>query len=572
MLPTPWLPLAFAAAAIPPAVLLGLLWPQRDEPGVAAYAAMLVGMICYDLAYVVTLMVVDAGLHERLYPAATTIKLATSIPWLVFTLEYTGRAKYVTRRLVATLGAIPLLAVTLILSPFRVGLLLRNYSIDQQAGLVFSNFENGPVWLVFAAVGFCLIAAGLVMLLEFVLTQRRQYSHQAAILVVAGLLPGLSTLVHLARLGPLPILDLTPLAFAAAAAIVGIGVVRYDVFGFTPATHRAGQAAAIDDFADAVLIVDEDRQVVDLNERASALFHRHEVAFGRTSLSTLFETAVDVEAPEGTIDLETERGRREFDLTTSPVEGPRGDAIGYTVVLHDVTEEKQRRQRFEVLNRILRHNLRNAMNAVMGYATRLEDHTDVEADWMLDRVQRQTAQVVELSERASAIDRVTAPETARKTFAVGEVLDAVGDRLVADHPDLEVTVHVPGTLRMTSNRVVVEEVVRYAASTLVGYNGTEAPRLVFTATPADGIRPWVRLSITSNGAPVPAEERAVIERGEETPLDHSHDLDLWLVAWGVETLGGELSFVEMEDRPGVSVRIPDYDERGHESDSPESSA
>lgn len=61
MLPTPWLPVADAAGAIPPAVLVGRSWPHRDEPVAAPSAAMLTAMIWFDLASVGTLVVRDAA-------------------------------------------------------------------------------------------------------------------------------------------------------------------------------------------------------------------------------------------------------------------------------------------------------------------------------------------------------------------------------------------------------------------------------------------------------------------------------------------------------------------------------
>ncbi|MFB6309739.1 MAG: sensor histidine kinase, partial [Salinirussus sp.] len=57
------------------------------------------------------------------------------------------------------------------------------------------------------------------------------------------------------------------------------------------------------------------------------------------------------------------------------------------------------------------------------------------------------------------------------------------------------------------------------------------------------------------GEPVPPEEQAVIEAGEETALSHCRDLDLWLAAWSAETLGGEVEFGTAPSR--IEVRVPD---------------
>lgn len=557
MAPLPWLAAAVAAAALPVAVLLGLVWRRRDEPGARPYAAMLAVIVAFDLLYAVTLVVGDPAIHSVVYPAAAMVKLLVTVPWVLFALEYTGRGRYATRRTAAGLLVLPALAVPILLTPAREGLLVRNYAIHREAGVVLSSFENGPVWMALAGFGFVLLGVGLAMLLEFVLWDRRRYALQTALLAVAGLLPALTTAGHVLGVGPVPELDLTPLAYAAVSPLVGYGLVRYDLFEFPPATRRAGHAAAIDDIGDAVLIVDEDRRIVELNERAGELLAHHDGPLVKSPLDEVFGEAVRFDGSDGTITVETVRGHRAFDVTTSPLAGPRGERIGYTLVLHDITDEKQRRQRFEVLNRVLRHDLRNSMNAIMGFTRRLETHTDEDAEWMLERLRRQTTQLVDLGEKASAIDRVTSPSRSRSTVAVADAAEAVAGRLDGDHDEVTVSVHVPDGLRITSDPVLVEEAIRYAGTSLVSHNGASPPRLVIAATPTDGRRPWINLTVTTNGDPVPPPEQAVIERGEETPLDHSHDLDLWLVAWAVETLGGELTFIADGDRPGLSMRLPD---------------
>lgn len=72
------------------------------------------------------------------------------------------------------------------------------------------------------------------------------------------------------------------------------------------------------------------------------------------------------------------------------------------------------------------------------------------------------------------------------------------------------------------------------------------------SAPSDG---WVTIRIESNGAPVPATEQAVIEAGRETALSHCRDLDLWLVVWSIETLGGEVEFGTSHGR--IEYRLPD---------------
>ena len=46
------------------------------------------------------------------------------------------------------------------------------------------------------------------------------------------------------------------------------------------------------------------------------------------------------------------------------------------IVAHNVTNLRDHKRRLSVLNRVLRHNLRNWMNVILGYAGELADHSD----------------------------------------------------------------------------------------------------------------------------------------------------------------------------------------------------
>ncbi len=549
---------AMLLGAVANAILFVFVWPERQRPGARAFATLLVLEVSWCLLTVLSLLVADQTWGKLLSIANWGVSAIVPVGWLAFALAYTGRGHLLTRRTLGVLLVVPVTTVPMLLTNGSHGLGWSGFVVVEQGGLHPVSFTFEPWLLVVSAYAFVLVAGGIVLLLEFVVAGDDLYSTQSLALVVAGVLPAVTSAKQLLGIGPLPLVDLTPLAFAVTGPLLAYTLFRYDLFRHAPAIRQVGRRAVLDDFGDGVVILDEDERVLDLNAAAQRLLDTGDRIVDRP-LSDLFGTdEVDLDDPSGTVRIETNRGRREFDLAVSDVSDRADRHIGYTVVLHDVTDEKQRQQRLEVLNRILRHNLRNTMTAVMGYARRLEDHADEEGQRMTERIQSQSTRLVDLSEKAREIDRVTDPSRAQERFEIEDVFDCVTERVTDDH-GVTVTTSVPGSLTMTSDRVIVEEMLRYAAEVLLAYDDSDAPRLVFSATPTDASRPWLELTVTSDGDPVPGEEREVIERGEETPLEHSRDLELWLVSWGVETLGGDLSFIEDEDRPGLSLSVPDFE-------------
>jgi hypothetical protein len=99
-------------------------------------------------------------------------------------------------------------------------------------------------------------------------------------------------------------------------------------------------------------------------------------------------------------------GVREFRVSRVPVDDPEE-----FVVLVDVTEQRRRERRLSVLNRVLRHDLRTAVNVIDGQTTALADRLG-ESTPELDAVDRQTQGLLGLSERARQLESLVAGETA----------------------------------------------------------------------------------------------------------------------------------------------------------------
>lgn len=64
------------------------------------------------------------------------------------------------------------------------------------------------------------------------------------------------------------------------------------------------------------------------------------------------------------------------------------------------------------------------------------------------------------------------------------------------------------------------------------------------------------LTVVDNGNGIPPSERTVLEKETEEPLDHGSGLGLWVVAWAVRSLDGEISFDTSSDGTEVRIRLP----------------
>jgi PAS domain S-box-containing protein len=273
----------------------------------------------------------------------------------------------------------------------------------------------------------------------------------------------------------------------------------------------------------------------------------------RDSPSGLDSRAMEDEVSSIAVQRETDNGRRDFLLRGIPYEQD-GDTRGFAVYT-DITDQKEHERYLQVLNRVLRHNLRNDMNVVLALANRLAHH--VEDDDLAEhaRTLHDTAQsVATLSEKAKELERVLG----RRGSDPGRVDIAAHLRDIAAeqqeaYPGAHLSVEIPHELRVVGDdyiRRACEELVENA----IEHNDSESPRLAIESGDVHEGADWVELRFHDNGSGIPDDEWRIISgEAEITQITHGTGLGLWLTRWIVESYGGEIYRELPEDGDGTVV-------------------
>jgi len=226
--------------------------------------------------------------------------------------------------------------------------------------------------------------------------------------------------------------------------------------------------------------------------------------------------------------------------------------------VQDVTEYRARERRLRLLSRIIRHNLRNKTNVIMGYADRVrqavEDETiEQEIETVLDI----TTEVGGLSDSVKQIEEIAEPDATERSQTD---LRAVARSLVADaretHPNASFSVIAPESVWVIADkgiRYAIEHAVRNA----VEHNDRETPSVTVSVESGDRDGHGV-VRVADDRPPIPDTEVEVLKQDVETSSTyHGTGVGLWVILWCVESLGGELVFEENTPRGNVvSISLP----------------
>ena len=238
------------------------------------------------------------------------------------------------------------------------------------------------------------------------------------------------------------------------------------------------------------------------------------------------------------------------ELTIAPVMDPESRAVTHYVgIQNDVTARKRRDRLIEVLDRVLRHNLRNDMNVVIGFAETIADRTDGAVAEMATRMKATALDLISLTDTVRGFERGVVDGTELKQYDVRSVVeDVVGD-LRGDYPDIEFDIEAddsPTVMATGQLELALSELGDNAAR-----HGESTVRFEVTTTD-DG---RIAVHVHDSGPGLPTTERRVLEAGRETPLEHGSGLGLWMVNWIVTNLGGTVT-TSVEEGTTVSILLP----------------
>jgi signal transduction histidine kinase len=471
--------------------------------------------------------------------------LVAFVPWNVFAFRYAGRGNLLTRPRVLTVGVLVAVLLVVYVS-VAAGVLQPSQESYSSVLLAASTLLLGLVAVTFVSSGLVLTAAyrhGTVPVASGV----------AVVFPVAILVVGIQV-VSLS--GALTRELLASLHLLAAAAALPVAVARYDVLTTRPGTPRLGERTVIEDLNEAVLVLDTEGSIVRSNRQAERLFGAD---LDGQDIDGVVGTDVGTLRDVSTMECWTDQGYKRLDPRVSTVRTGHDRTVGETVTLIDVTGPEMLRQRVQVLNRIFRHNIRNDLDVIRAHAEFALRHGNetpepTEADESVEQILDVTDQVIQLSDDARRIERLTRNASADQSVVnVSRLVTEVVETVTRDRPDVSTTVQVPA-VELSINRELFRFALRNLVDNAVEHNDSPSPSVEVRGTERES---GVRILVSDNGPGIPDAEWQVIEAGRERVHDHATSLGLWATKWTVQKMGGELSRRDTENGATVVIDLPE---------------
>jgi PAS domain S-box-containing protein len=214
------------------------------------------------------------------------------------------------------------------------------------------------------------------------------------------------------------------------------------------------------------------------------------------------------------------------------------DAARAAGVFTDLTDRRRHARSLTILDRVLRHDLRNDVNVILGDVERVAAHLDGDARQRVQRIRDRLDGILDdadtARELAHLLDRQgrASVEVVRLDHVLADLLTQVDARF--PEAVFEVPEHLSRTEVVASDAVyrVVGEVLENA----VEHNDADVPRVRVTLATADH---EAVLTVADNGPGIPERRRDVVFGREELDqMHHGDGFSLFFVDQAMKAYGG----------------------------------
>jgi K+-sensing histidine kinase KdpD len=222
----------------------------------------------------------------------------------------------------------------------------------------------------------------------------------------------------------------------------------------------------------------------------------------------------------------------------------------------DPTKEQLQNQYYEVLNRVLRHDLRNRLNVIRLVADSLADGTVEDTTVAGVKIRTIVDDLLQTTDKARALEQLAIDtEVEPTTFQIDSLLESIVGTYT-DNTNATFTINYPDDTipELTTDKKLLWNAINELIENAVIYTDAIEPSVTVTVERSDESRYDWEIHVADNGPGIPEDVLVPVLDQTETKLFHGSGIGLWIAQWCLTRIEGDTVFDESES-DGTRVRI-----------------
>lgn len=232
------------------------------------------------------------------------------------------------------------------------------------------------------------------------------------------------------------------------------------------------------------------------------------------------------------------------ELEIVPIEDESGTVTHFLGLQKDVTQRREREEQLAVLTRVFRHNVRNRLNVIEGYAQAADPA-------VRDRIVAASQDLLDIGDRLREFRRLSLQETdTLEETALCPTLERVVSGVREGYPEATLPLVCPDERRVRSHPLLFSSLQEVIESGLADDPGA---RIGIEVRPENGT---VCVIVADHDGTIPTGNLAALESGAEDPLEHPRGIELWLLRWVTFHTEGDFAVDPDAEPPQIRLRLP----------------
>ncbi|QLC34369.1 PAS domain-containing sensor histidine kinase [Halarchaeum sp. CBA1220] len=229
-----------------------------------------------------------------------------------------------------------------------------------------------------------------------------------------------------------------------------------------------------------------------------------------------------------------------------------GDVVRIAGFTKDVSDRRRRERQLVVVDNLLRHNLRNDLNVIIGTADSIASEFPALAD-RTAVIRRTSRDLLASAEKQRELIDLVCEQPGRTPVDLASLLEDAVATVRERYPNATVDYSggVPARIR---GRPELEAAVVELLENAITHSRSDAPRVRVRQRETNT---HVEITVADDAPPLPPVEADVLTGDHEmTDVYHSTGIGLWLVYWSVDLSNGHITVRSTESGNRITLSLP----------------
>ena len=202
-------------------------------------------------------------------------------------------------------------------------------------------YDHGPLFWILIPIIYLFLLAGILRFIVTLFNQDRFYKKQVIIFLGASTFPIIANLLYISGKNPLPGFEITSIGFTITGLFLTWGLFQYKFLDIVP----LGRDTVLENLGEAVIILDNQHRILDINEAALSIFELKEKPEIGGDLELYFPgvmSALEKIALESKpVGIEMEKSNRLLEIRKSTIFDHNHKIAGISLLISDITTRKK---------------------------------------------------------------------------------------------------------------------------------------------------------------------------------------------------------------------------------------